>query len=145
MAIYEIPQDSKIWIENELNKKYSSDKAEEKYREIIELYEKFLNDALTIGGKDNPMSKNFYGALSAFAYYECMNRNMSSEEITNMYFQIDIVFRMPQFQGQTQGAQHTGLEIAGGNKLTAGPADTGHKQISTQFGGFQGFHGQSCE
>ena len=43
MAIYEIPQDSKIWIENELNKKYSSDKAEEKYREIIELYEKFSN------------------------------------------------------------------------------------------------------
>ena len=37
MAIYEIPQDSKIWIENELNKKYSSDKAEEKYREIIEV------------------------------------------------------------------------------------------------------------
>lgn len=86
MAIYEIPQDSKIWIENELNKKYSSDKAKEKYREIIELYEKFSNDAPTIGGKDNPMSKNFYGALSAFAYYECMNRNMSSEEITDMCF-----------------------------------------------------------
>ena len=83
MAIYEIPQDSKIWIENELNKKYSSDKAEEKYREIIELYEKFSNDAPTIEGKDNPMSKNFYGALSAFAYYECMNRNMF---LTKLFF-----------------------------------------------------------
>ena len=41
MAIYEIPQDSKTWIKKELNKKYSSDKAEEKYQEIIELYEKF--------------------------------------------------------------------------------------------------------
>ena len=66
MAIYEIPQDSKIWIENELNKKYSSDKAEEKYREIIELYEKFSNDASTIGGKDNPMLKNFYGESVRF-------------------------------------------------------------------------------
>ena len=32
------------------------------------------------------MSKNFYGALSAFAYYECMNRNMSPDEITAMCY-----------------------------------------------------------
>ena len=32
------------------------------------------------------MSKNFYGALSAFAYYEFMDRNMSSDEITDMCF-----------------------------------------------------------
>ncbi len=86
MSIYKVPPSSKIWIQKELNKKYSKEKAEEKYKEIIELYEKFSNDAPSIGGKDNPMSKNFYGALSAFAYYECMNRNMSSEEITNMCF-----------------------------------------------------------
>lgn len=86
MAIYEIPQDSKTWIKKELNKKYSSDYAAEKYQEIIEIYEKFSNDAPAIGGKDNPMSKNFYGALSAFAYYECMNRNMSSKEISHMCF-----------------------------------------------------------
>lgn len=86
MTIYEIPQDSKTWIKKELNKKYSSDEVEEKYSEIIKTYEKFSNNAPTIGGKDNPMSKNFYGALSAFAYYECMNRNMSSEEITDMCF-----------------------------------------------------------
>ena len=86
MAIYEIPPDSKAWIKKELGKKYSADKAKEKYQEIIEIYEKFSNDVPSIGGKDNPMSKNFYGALSAFAYYEFMDRNMSSDEITDMCF-----------------------------------------------------------
>ena len=55
MTIYEIPQDSKTWIKKELNKKYSSDEVEEKYSEIIKTYEKFSNNAPTIGGKDNPM------------------------------------------------------------------------------------------
>ena len=86
MMVYEIPQDSEKWIKNELRKKYSSGKAEEKYREILKTYEKFSNDAPSIGGKANPMSKNFYGALSAFAYYECMDRDMSPGEITDMCF-----------------------------------------------------------
>ena len=86
MTIYEIPKSSKEWIKKELSNKYSPDKAEEKYQEIIKLYEKFSNDAPSIGGKENPMSKHFYGALSAFAYYECMNRDMSPDEITDMCF-----------------------------------------------------------
>ena len=65
--IFEIPQMSADWIRNERNKKFQPDEAEKKYREVIETYEKFANDAPSIGGKDNPMSKNFYGALSAFA------------------------------------------------------------------------------
>ena len=84
--IFEIPQMSADWIRNELNKKFQPDEAEKKYREVIETYEKFANDAPSIGGKDNPMSKNFYGALSAFAYYECMNRSMLPDEITAMCY-----------------------------------------------------------
>ena len=45
-----------------------------------------MRDAPSIGGKANPMSKNFYGALSAFAYYECMKRSMSPDEITAMCY-----------------------------------------------------------
>ena len=86
MVVYEIPQDSKKWIKNQLSKKYSSDEAEAKYQEILEIYEKFSNETPSIGGKDNPMSKNFYGALSAFAYYECMNCDMSPDEIMDMCF-----------------------------------------------------------
>lgn len=84
--MYEIPQDSVKWIKKELSKKYSLEAAEEKYREILKTYEKFSNNTPSIGGKDNPMAKNFYGALSAFAYYECMDRNMSPDEITDMCF-----------------------------------------------------------
>ena len=55
MVVYEIPQDSKKWIKNQLSKKYSSDEAEAKYQEILEIYEKFSNETPSIGGKDNPM------------------------------------------------------------------------------------------
>ncbi len=85
-TIFKIPNMSADWIKNELNKKFPPAEAEEKYREVIATYEKFTLDAPSIGGKENPMSKNFYGALSAFAYYECMNRNMSPDEITAMCF-----------------------------------------------------------
>ena len=36
--------------------------------------------------RNRSVSKNFYGALSAFAYYECMNCNMSPDEITAMCY-----------------------------------------------------------
>ena len=85
-TIFKIPQMSADWIKAELNKKFPPAEAEKKYRKIIATYEKFALDAPSIGGKENPMSKNFYGALSAFAYYECMNRNMSPDEITAMCF-----------------------------------------------------------
>lgn len=91
----------------ELSKKYSSDEAEAKYKKIVKLYEKFSNDAPSIGGQDNPMAKNFYGALSAFAYYECMNRNMSSEEITNMCFGMMV--------GENKGGQLSRINL--NNKL----------------------------
>ncbi|MFC2469666.1 MAG: SufD family Fe-S cluster assembly protein [Negativicutes bacterium] len=39
------------------------------------------------------MSKNFYGALSAFAYYECMNCDMPPDEITTMCCEMTIMGR----------------------------------------------------
>lgn len=57
-----------------------------KWQEILALYEKFASESPDIGGKANPMSNNFYGSLSAFAYYECMGRNMTPEEITGMCY-----------------------------------------------------------
>ena len=36
------------------------------------------------------MSKNFYGALLAFAYYECMKRSMSPDEITAVCYDMMI-------------------------------------------------------
>ena len=39
------------------------------------------------------MSKNFYGALSAFAYYECMNRDMPPDEIMIMCCEMTIMGR----------------------------------------------------
>ena len=78
--IFEIPQMSADWIRNELNKKFQPDEAEKKYREVIETYEKFANDAPSIGGKDNPMSKNFYGDW-AEAIEDVANKNITPPEV----------------------------------------------------------------
>ena len=86
MAVYDIPEASVSWIKLELAKKYSAEEAEKKYGEICDLYERFTEESPDIGGKDNPMSHNFYGALSAFAYYEGTGRSMTPEEITDMCF-----------------------------------------------------------
>lgn len=84
MAVYPIPKSSVDWIKGHLSEQYSARKAKEKYQEIVKTYEGFVMDSPDIGGKKNPMSKNFYGSLSAFAYYECTGRSMTSEEITRM-------------------------------------------------------------
>ncbi|MBO5565085.1 MAG: L-2-amino-thiazoline-4-carboxylic acid hydrolase [Lachnospiraceae bacterium] len=86
MAVYEIPETSDRWIRLKLAQEYSSEEAEKKYTEICELYERFAEESPDIGGKDNPMSHNFYGALSTFAYYEGTGRCMTPEEITDMCF-----------------------------------------------------------
>jgi len=65
-----------------LHKKFLPDEVEKMYGRVTARYEKFMRDAPSIGGKANLMSKNFYGALSAFAYYECVKRSMSPDEIT---------------------------------------------------------------
>ena len=85
-SVFPIPEMSDDWIKNELHKKFPPDEAEKMYCRVIATYEKFARDAPIIGGKANPMSKNFYGALSAFAYYECMKRSMSPDEITTMCY-----------------------------------------------------------
>lgn len=59
MVVYEIPQDSKKWIKNQLSKKYSSDEAEAKYQEILETYEKFSNETPSIGEKTIQCQKTF--------------------------------------------------------------------------------------
>ena len=85
-SVFPIPEMSDDWIKNELHKKFPPDKAEKMYCRVIATYEKFAREAPTIGGKANPMAKNFYGALSVFAYYECMKRAMPPEDITAMCY-----------------------------------------------------------
>ena len=85
-SVFPIPETSDDWIKNELHKKFPPDEAEKMYRRVTARYEKFMRDAPTIGGKANPMVKNFYGVLSAFAYYECMKRAMPPEDITAMCY-----------------------------------------------------------
>ena len=53
------------------------------------------------------MSKNFYGALSAFAYYECMKRSMSPDEITAVCYGMVI--------GDKEGGQLSHFDL--NNKL----------------------------
>ena len=84
MAVYEMPQTSARWIKEKLGKRFSPVEAERMYQRILRTYERFAREAPSIGGRKNPMSKNFYGALSAFAYYECMNCDMPPDEITTM-------------------------------------------------------------
>ena len=86
MAVFEMPQASVDWIKQELNKKFGEEEAKEKWQEVLDTYERFAKESPDIGGKANPMSKNFYGSLSAFAYYECTGRSMSNEEITDMCY-----------------------------------------------------------
>lgn len=93
MAIYEMPQTSTRWIKGKLGERLSPAEAERVYQKILRTYERFAREAPSIGGRKNPMSKNFYGALSAFAYYECMNRDMSPDEITTMCCEMTIMGR----------------------------------------------------
>ncbi len=86
MEIYPMPSASAKWIKTRLEERYAGRDAAEKFEEINRLYGKFVARSPGIGGKKNPMSENFYGALSAFAYYECTGRSMSPEEITDMCY-----------------------------------------------------------
>lgn len=86
MAVYEIPQKSVDWIKKKLSETFAPEEAESKYSEICRLYERFAAESPSIGGKANPMAPNFYGALSAFAYYEATGRTLSPDEISEMCF-----------------------------------------------------------
>ena len=86
MKFYPMPPTSIKWIRTRLKERYTEREAEEKFEEINSLYEQFVARSPDIGGKKNPMSKNLYGAFSAFAYYECTGRSMSPEEITDMCY-----------------------------------------------------------
>ena len=88
-----MPQTSARWIKGKLGKRLSTAEAERMYQKILRTYERFTREAPSIGGRKNPMSKNFYGALSAFAYYECMNRDMPPDEITTMCYEMTIMGR----------------------------------------------------
>lgn len=93
MAVYEMPQTSARWIKGKLGERFSPVEAERVYQRILRTYERFAREAPSIGGRKNPMSQNFYGALSAFAYYECMNRDMPPDEITTMCCEMTIMGR----------------------------------------------------
>ena len=86
MKFYPMPPTFAEWIRTRLKERYTEREAEEKFEEINSLYEQFVARSPDIGGKKNPMSKNLYGAFSAFAYYECTGRSMSPEEITDMCY-----------------------------------------------------------
>ena len=83
---YEMPKSSVIWIREALAEKFTSKEADEKFAEIMKRYEEYAENSPDIGGRANPMAKNFYGSLSAFAYYDCMGRSMTPEEITAMCY-----------------------------------------------------------
>lgn len=86
IGTYPMPPASAEWIRARLTERYTEEKAEEEFEKINRMYESFADQAPYIGGEKNPMSKNFYGALSAFAYYECMGRSLSPDEITDMCY-----------------------------------------------------------
>ena len=120
-VIYEMTEASEVWIRKELAEQYAPQAAAEKYREILGLYERFLKESPDIGGKRNPMAHNFYGALSAFAYYEAMGCSMTPDQITQMCFGMmawkrkrPVLEKANLDNPLIRGTIHTVVRIAGG-------------------------------
>ena len=107
MKFYPMPPTFAEWIRTRLKERYTERDAEEKFEEINSLYEQFVARSPDIGGKKNPMSKNLYGAFSAFAYYECTGRSMSPEEITDICYGMMMSDRGDQHP--SRGMPHSGF------------------------------------
>ena len=68
--------------------RYGEDKAARFLRDMEPVYDRFLAETPSIGGKKNPMSVNTDMALPFFALYEASGRSISAEVINEM---LDVV------------------------------------------------------
>ena len=107
MKFYPMPPTFAEWIRAHLKERYTERETEEKFKELNSLYEQFAARSPDIGGKKNPMSKNLYGAFSAFAYHECTGHSLSPEEITDMCYGMMMADRG--HQHPSRGMPHSGF------------------------------------
>ena len=71
-----------------LVRRYGEDKTGKLLRDMEPIYDRFLAETPSIGGKKNPMSVNTDMALPFFALYEVSGRSISAEVINEM---LDVV------------------------------------------------------
>lgn len=71
-----------------LARHYGDDRAESMIRDTQPIYERFLEETPSIGGRENPMSINMDMALPFFALYEASGRILSEEVIEDMLDQV---------------------------------------------------------
>ena len=64
-----------------LVRRYGEDKTGKLLRDMEPIYDRFLAETPSIGGKKNPMSVNTDMALPFFALYEASGRSISAEAI----------------------------------------------------------------
>ena len=67
---------------------YGTDLAEKMIQDMEPIYDRFLAETPSIGGRKNPMNKNMDMALPFFALYEASGRTLSGELIEEMTDQI---------------------------------------------------------
>ena len=71
-----------------LVRRYGEDKTGKLLRDMEPIYDRFLAETPSIGGKKNPMSVNTDMALPFFALYEASGRSISAEAINEI---LDVV------------------------------------------------------
>jgi hypothetical protein len=72
-----------------LKNNYGEKRAVDIWNQTEKIYDKFLNETPSIGGRENLMSHNLYGALLVFAVYEAIGEDLTGEEIQEY---IDVLF-----------------------------------------------------
>lgn len=63
---------------------YGTERAEKMIRDTGPIYDRFLTELPSIGGRENPMNKNMDMALPFFALYEASGHTLSGEIIEEM-------------------------------------------------------------
>lgn len=69
---------------------YGTERAEKMIRDTEPIYDRFLTETPSIGGRKNPMNKNMDMALPFFALYEASGRTLTEESMEEMLDQIMI-------------------------------------------------------
>ena len=69
---------------------YGTERAEKMIQDMEPIYDRFLAETPSIGGRKNPMSKNMDMALPFFALYEASGRTLTEESVEEMLDQIMI-------------------------------------------------------
>lgn len=65
-------------------KEYGRGEAGRLMNRTLELYDRFVEEAPDIGGKENKLSNNLYFALAVFAFYEAADKKITAEDIRKM-------------------------------------------------------------